>query len=115
MIRNSYCTGSAGIEAAEAAADLMKVNMARKEASEGQCRCLSVLCYWNYDVVIEALTLGCYAEEPEQNEEKNLAAWGTDVPEDLVLDQKRLAEALKKVNNNNLIIFSVFWVSMIEL
>ncbi|KAM0941703.1 putative transcription factor interactor and regulator CCHC(Zn) family [Dioscorea sansibarensis] len=69
MIRNSYCTGSAGIEAAEAAADLMKVNMARKEASE---------------------------EEPEQNEEKNLAAWGTDVPEDLVLDQKRLAEALKK-------------------
>lgn len=35
-IRNSYCTGSAGIEAAEAAADLMKANIARKAANEGQ-------------------------------------------------------------------------------
>lgn len=35
-IRNSYCTGSAGIEAAEAAADLMKANIDRKVASEGQ-------------------------------------------------------------------------------
>ena len=35
-IRNSYCTGAAGIEAAEAAADLMKANIARKEATEGQ-------------------------------------------------------------------------------
>ncbi|ESQ56185.1 hypothetical protein EUTSA_v10027112mg [Eutrema salsugineum] len=33
-IRNSYCTGSAGIEAAESALDLMKANLARKEASE---------------------------------------------------------------------------------
>ncbi|XP_073134100.1 pre-mRNA-splicing factor SLU7-like [Henckelia pumila] len=33
-VRNSYCTGAAGIEAVEAAADLMKANMARKEASE---------------------------------------------------------------------------------
>ncbi|KAF3780917.1 Pre-mRNA-splicing factor SLU7-A [Nymphaea thermarum] len=68
-IRNSYCTGSAGIEAAEAAADLMKANIARKEAAE---------------------------EKPAEVEEKRLAVWGTDVPEDLVLDQKRLAEALKK-------------------
>ena len=30
-------------------------------------------------------------------EEKRLATWGTDVPEDLVLDQKKLAEALRKV------------------
>ncbi|KAF5930531.1 hypothetical protein HYC85_031404 [Camellia sinensis] len=35
FIRNSYCTGAAGIEAAEAAADLMKANIARKEATEG--------------------------------------------------------------------------------
>jgi hypothetical protein len=35
MIRNSYCTGAAGIEAAEAATDLMKANIARKEATEG--------------------------------------------------------------------------------
>ena len=34
-IRNSYCTGAAGIEAAEAAADLMKSNIARKATSEG--------------------------------------------------------------------------------
>lgn len=35
-IRNSYCTGTAGIEAAEAAGDLMKANIARKEATEGK-------------------------------------------------------------------------------
>ena len=34
-IKNSYCTGLAGIEAAEASADLMKANMAREEAAEG--------------------------------------------------------------------------------
>jgi pre-mRNA-processing factor SLU7 len=32
-----------------------------------------------------------------QQEEKRLATWGTDVPEDLVLDKKLLADALKKV------------------
>ncbi|KAG9445650.1 hypothetical protein H6P81_011778 [Aristolochia fimbriata] len=69
MIRNSYCTGSAGIEAAEAATDLMKSNLARKEAIE---------------------------EIPAPSEEKRLATWGTDVPEDLVLDNNLLAEALKK-------------------
>ena len=37
-IRNSYCTGSAGIEAAEAAADLMKANLAQKEAADGKRR-----------------------------------------------------------------------------
>ncbi|KAM7264049.1 hypothetical protein ACFE04_001732 [Oxalis oulophora] len=68
-IRNSYCTGTAGIEAAEAATELMKANIARKAASE---------------------------DKPALVEEKNLATWGTDVPEDLVLDQKLLNEALKK-------------------
>jgi hypothetical protein len=38
------------------------------------------------------------AETPAPAEEKRLATWGTDVPDGLVLDQKRLAEALKKVN-----------------
>ncbi|CAK9168294.1 unnamed protein product [Ilex paraguariensis] len=65
-IRNSYCTGSAGIEAA---ADLMKANIARKEATE---------------------------DMSSPTEEKKLATWGTDVPNDLVLDQRKLAEALKK-------------------
>ncbi|XP_019189190.1 PREDICTED: pre-mRNA-splicing factor SLU7-like [Ipomoea nil] len=68
-IRNSYCTGTAGIEAAEAAGDLMKANIARKEATED-------------------------AHTP--TEQKKLATWGTDVPDDLVLDDKKLAEALKK-------------------
>jgi len=30
-------------------------------------------------------------------EEKKLATWGTDVPDGLVLDEKLLADALKKV------------------
>lgn len=68
-IRNSYCTGAAGIEAAEAAADLMKANVDRKAASE---------------------------ETPVPAEEKRLATWGNDVPDDLLLDQKQLTEALKK-------------------
>ena len=37
------------------------------------------------------------AEVPAPVEEKRLATWGTDVPDDLVLDQKKLADALKKV------------------
>ena len=36
-IKNSYCTGTAGIEAAEAAADLMRANISRKATSEGTC------------------------------------------------------------------------------
>ncbi|ONI26680.1 hypothetical protein PRUPE_1G039500 [Prunus persica] len=68
-IRNSYCTGAAGIEAAEEAADLMKANVARKAASE---------------------------EMPTPTEGKRLATWGTDIPDDLVLDQKKLDDALKK-------------------
>ncbi|KAG8370788.1 hypothetical protein BUALT_Bualt13G0019900 [Buddleja alternifolia] len=68
-VRNSYCTGAAGIEAAEAAADLMKANIARKEATE---------------------------EAPAPTEEKRLATWGTEVPDDLVLDEKKLAAALQK-------------------
>ncbi|KAL2934747.1 Pre-mRNA-splicing factor SLU7-A [Bienertia sinuspersici] len=68
-IRNSYCTGAAGIEAAEASGELMKANIARKEASE---------------------------DKPEPTEERKLASWGTEVPEDLVLDENKLAEALKK-------------------
>ncbi|KMZ64844.1 Pre-mRNA-splicing factor SLU7 [Zostera marina] len=67
--RNSYCTGIAGIEAAEASADLTKANMARKEAAE---------------------------DIPVEEKERQLATWGTDVPDDLVLDEERLAKCLKK-------------------
>nr|GMD27964.1 pre-mRNA-splicing factor SLU7-like [Ipomoea batatas] len=69
-IRSSYCTGAAGIEAAEAAGDLMRANIARKEVTEGDAY--------------------------KSTKEKRLATWGTDVPEDLVLDQSKVTEALKK-------------------
>ncbi|KAL1828961.1 hypothetical protein ACET3Z_007373 [Daucus carota] len=65
-IRNSYCTGAAGIEAA---ADLIKANIARKEATE---------------------------EVDAPAEEKRFATWGTHIPDDLVLDQAKLAKNLKK-------------------
>lgn len=55
-IRNSYCTGAAGIEAAEAALDLMKANIARKEASEGLCR----LC--SFFQIFLSLMFSCYNE-----------------------------------------------------
>ncbi|XVF38460.1 hypothetical protein REPUB_Repub20aG0104300 [Reevesia pubescens] len=74
-IRNSYCTGAAGIEAAEAATDLMKANIARKVSSE---------------------------DAPAPTEEKKLATWGTEVPEDLVLDEKLLTEALKKEDDRRM-------------
>lgn len=36
-------------------------------------------------------------ELPAPVEEKRLATWGTEVPDDLVLDEKLLVEALRKV------------------
>ncbi|KAL6979138.1 hypothetical protein U1Q18_020803 [Sarracenia purpurea var. burkii] len=33
---------------------------------------------------------------PSETEKKKLATWGTDIPDDLVLDQKLLSEAIKK-------------------
>jgi pre-mRNA-processing factor SLU7 len=35
-------------------------------------------------------------EKPTEKVEKNLASWGSEVPEDVVLDKKKLKEALKK-------------------
>ncbi|KAG6724292.1 hypothetical protein I3842_03G253500 [Carya illinoinensis] len=69
MIRNSYCIGAAGIEVAEATTDLMKANITHKEATK---------------------------EITSPMEEKRLATWGTDIPDDLVLNEKLLAEVLKK-------------------
>ncbi|XP_058075003.1 pre-mRNA-splicing factor SLU7-A-like isoform X2 [Magnolia sinica] len=53
----------------------------------------------NYPEQLLVLGLGdaSVVEKPATVEEKRLATWGTDVPEDLVLDQKLLVEALKKV------------------
>ena len=49
------------------------------------------------------------AEESVQHEEKRLATWGTDVPDDLVLD-KKLAESLKKVNISSLCKVVYHWI-----
>jgi hypothetical protein len=38
------------------------------------------------------------ADEPVQQEQKRLVTWGTDIPDDLVLDKKLLEESLKKVS-----------------
>ncbi|GFQ08425.1 pre-mRNA-splicing factor slu7, partial [Phtheirospermum japonicum] len=62
-VRNSYCTGAAGIEAAEAAANLMKANIAPGK------RLLK---------------------------RRSLRRGVLKVPEDLILDKKKLAEALQK-------------------
>jgi hypothetical protein len=53
MIRNSYCTGAAGIEAAEAATDLMKANIARKEATEGVYKIWSFFCLFLCNILFE--------------------------------------------------------------
>ncbi|CAH2051104.1 unnamed protein product [Thlaspi arvense] len=68
-VRNSYCTGSAGIEAAESVLDLMKANIENKEASGESVK-----------------TVG---------KKKKMVTWGTDVPEDLELNEEALANALK--------------------
>lgn len=65
-IRNSYCTGSSGIDAAEASLDLMNANIVRTEL------------------------------RPNTVEEKRMATWGTDIPGDLELNKDVLSNALKK-------------------
>ncbi|KAK7391737.1 hypothetical protein VNO78_20158 [Psophocarpus tetragonolobus] len=80
-IHNSYCTGAAGIEAAEAVSDLMKANIDRKEASEGKSPHL----------------LGT----PNPAEENRLATWGTDVPNDLVTPEEMEAYRLKKIHHDD--------------
>ncbi|KAH0943144.1 hypothetical protein HID58_002781 [Brassica napus] len=69
-IKNSYCTGVAGIEAAEEAADLIRTNVERHAAASN--------------------------DRSGPVEEKRFVTWGSDTPEDLVLDREKLAEALKK-------------------
>lgn len=55
-----------------------------------------------YSCITNMCALWNRTEKSPQTEEKKLATWGTDVAEDLVLDQKLLAEALKKVNMDHL-------------
>ncbi|PNY17357.1 pre-mRNA-splicing factor slu7-like protein [Trifolium pratense] len=53
----------------------------------------------DYDAGIEAAEAATniiIADTPTATEEKRFATWGTDVPDDMALDQKKLAEALKK-------------------
>ncbi|KAL9148839.1 hypothetical protein ABFS82_12G069600 [Erythranthe guttata] len=74
-LRNTYCTGDAGIEAA--ASDVTKANVHRKIESNQAATTAS-----DNDEIIRAAT------------------WGSQVPDDLVLNQKKLAEALEKEDRN---------------
>ena len=47
-----------------------------------------------FSVIIKNFCESC-SDDHKPVEEKKLATWGTDVPDDLVLDEKLLAEALK--------------------
>lgn len=51
-----------------------------------------------YNGCFNWLYLNINAEDTAPVEEKRLATWGTEVPDDLVLDQKLLSESLKKVS-----------------
>ena len=42
-----------------------------------------------------------------------MATWGTEIPDDLVLDEKLLAEALKKVTEGLSFIFVIFLLFLI--
>lgn len=79
-IKNSYCTGEAGLVAAEAQADQMQLNIERK-AEEDKAR-----------------------EENGGNLEGHRptnGVWGTDVGEDVELDKQRLEEALRKLDEQD--------------
>jgi hypothetical protein len=147
FVRNSYCTGQAGIDAAEAVAESMRVNLEKKGELQGMlviyvltcsqnslakfscrhsrsCVYLEIECerdYWNpvlgmvnpsssvyvlaksnfniAHVSCESLTrcISLISEKPAQKEEKNSATWGSEVADDIQLDQKKLKAALKKV------------------
>ncbi|WJX18912.1 hypothetical protein P8452_08663 [Trifolium repens] len=45
-----------------------------------------------------AVLTKCIADTPPAAEEKRFVTWGTDVPDDMVLDHEKLVEALKKVS-----------------
>eukprot|EP00271_Cylindrocystis_brebissonii_P005114 TRINITY_DN17059_c0_g1_i1.p1 TRINITY_DN17059_c0_g1~~TRINITY_DN17059_c0_g1_i1.p1 ORF type:complete len:547 (+),score=149.52 TRINITY_DN17059_c0_g1_i1:120-1760(+) len=77
MVRQSYCTGEAGIQAAEAATDLLRTNLERN--SDGRDG-----------------AAGDKGAAEKEKEKKNLATWGTDVVDDLQLDKKKLRAALRK-------------------
>lgn len=99
-IKNSYCTGVAGIEAAEEAADLMRTNIERHAAAsnglEQRLLLLLSIVFFFLCIYISYLWLWL-ADRSGPVEEKRFVTWGSDTPEDLVLDREKLAEALKKV------------------
>lgn len=56
-------------------------------------------CAWPLATMLHCIDLKILnTDEPVQHEEKRLATWGTDVPQDLVLNEKKLQESLKKVS-----------------
>ncbi|KAL3161054.1 hypothetical protein ABBQ38_009437 [Trebouxia sp. C0009 RCD-2024] len=76
-VKNSYCTGEAGKDAAEAQADQMQFNIERK-AEEDKAR--------------EANGGNLEGSRPQNG------VWGTDVGEEVELDKEKLEQALKKLD-----------------
>lgn len=57
-----------------------------------------VVCYYFlFHFIYCSIICPVHAELPAPAEDKRLATWGSEVPDDIVLDEKLLAESLKKV------------------
>ena len=88
--KNSYCTGIRGIEAAEASADLMRENLAAREAQ---------MAAQKKREEEEEAAAAAAGEKPKKKEnpfEKKKDLWGGEAAEDVELDPKKLMEALRK-------------------
>ena len=92
--KNAYCTGIRGIEASNASADLMKDNLAAREAAMDAKK--------KEEEEEEAAAAAAAATGGEKKKKKKNPfeakkdMWGGDVEEDVALDPKKLMEALRK-------------------
>ena len=92
--KNSYCTGKKGLDAADAAADLMKENLAAREAAMEARR------GEEEEAAAREANEGGGADGKGKKTKNPFDAkkdvWGGDVAEDVQLDPKKLAEALRR-------------------
>ena len=92
--KNSYCTGKKGLDAADAAADLMKENLAARQAAMEARR------GEEEEAAAREANEGGGADGKGKKTKNPFDAkkdvWGGDVAEDVQLDPKKLAEALRR-------------------
>eukprot|EP00899_Mesostigma_viride_P024396 jgi/Mesvir1/5140/Mv15286-RA.1 len=79
LMKNTYCTGAAGREAEQAAADLLRGNMEKRQAAQSA------------------------AQKDTGKGPMKAIAWGRDVEENLELDPAKLAAALEKEDANKFV------------